>query len=305
MSRMVKTSFDELCPYVRKAGKQNHVYWKNNYRKIYDHELLYCCKGKAYITIEDKRYDIHPGTLILVKPNKSHCFWPDQKEPGDLLWVHFDFIYRNDVYNLNKLVTNKNNILFRKELPLNSYVRPEPVLENGFTFPEVIKMKQQTLTEDIFRKIVFHFTRHEMLWQLECKVLLLQILNMVIKQSLEDKNFFTHHPAGKISDVVVRYVHHNYFRKLTLKEMANIMGLSEDYIGKVFKKETGEKFTYFVNKVRLERAKELLLHSDLSITNIAEIVGFSDVYYFSKVMKQYEGVSPSQWVLRHREWEVM
>ena len=70
--------------------------------------------------------------------------------------------------------------------------------------------------------------------------------------------------------------------------------MSESYIARLFKKELGCKPSEYINRIRISVAKTLLSETDISITEISEKTGFSDVYYFSKTFKRIEGVSPSE-----------
>ena len=293
MGRYYKTSVEELSPYVRKAGKQEQNSSIRN-RKIYDHEFLYCLGGKSYMTIEDRKYDIQEDSLVLVKPDMHHSFIMDENNPAVMLWVHFDYIYREDVTSLDELLASRQSVLYSTKLPLEKFIRPEPVFENGYRFPELITVKQNLIMADIFKKIVSAYMGSVHLWQLECKILLLKIFELILQQTSKVKNIRSESNSSSIK-LIKNYIKKNCYRKISVKELANVAGLSRDYTGKLFKRETGKTLTGYINEIRIQKAKELLYATDLSITNLAEIVGFSDVYYFSKVMKQYEGVSPANW----------
>lgn len=97
----------------------------------------------------------------------------------------------------------------------------------------------------------------------------------------------------------VQYIHAHYAEKITLEEMARRVYLSPAYFSRVFKEETGEAFTAYLNRVRIDRSKELLRHKSIRLTDIALLVGFEDQSYYSKVFKKLEGITP----LRFRESE--
>lgn len=78
--------------------------------------------------------------------------------------------------------------------------------------------------------------------------------------------------------------------------MAGRVYLSPAYFSRLFKEETGESFTVYLNRVRIERSKELLLHQNLRLADIAQLVGFEDQSYFTKVFKKIVGMPP----LRYR-----
>ncbi len=93
----------------------------------------------------------------------------------------------------------------------------------------------------------------------------------------------------------VQYIEANYYEKITLEEMAQIVYLSPSYLSRVFAKETGESFNTYLNTVRIQKSKALLLHEDLRLTDIAGAVGFEDQSYFTKVFKRMVGVTPNKY----------
>ena len=85
---------------------------------------------------------------------------------------------------------------------------------------------------------------------------------------------------------------HNYYRKLSVAEICAETGLNTEYASKLFKQETGQRLVEYVNCYRIKKAKSLLLESDLSVADIAEMVGFSSENYFCSVTKKLEGKTP-------------
>ncbi len=92
----------------------------------------------------------------------------------------------------------------------------------------------------------------------------------------------------------VQYLHTHYAERVTLDDMARRVYLSPSYFSRVFKQETGYPFRAYLNRVRIERSKELLLHQNIRLTDIAFLVGFEDQSYFTKVFKKWTGVTPLQ-----------
>ncbi len=90
----------------------------------------------------------------------------------------------------------------------------------------------------------------------------------------------------------VQYVRKNYAKKISLEEVASSVYLSSSYFSKVFKQEMGCNFNTYLNTVRIEKSKELLLNSSLRLVDIAYAVGFEDQSYFTKVFKKLIGVAP-------------
>jgi len=101
----------------------------------------------------------------------------------------------------------------------------------------------------------------------------------------------------KHADVIYRAVDHikkNYMKKLTLEDVAAEVFLSPAYFSRIFKEETGDNYNAFVNTVRVEAARKLLLNEQIPLSDISALVGFEGQSYFSKVFKKRIGVSPGR-----------
>jgi two-component system response regulator YesN len=91
------------------------------------------------------------------------------------------------------------------------------------------------------------------------------------------------------------YIAEHYTEDLSMKQMAIQMNLSAPYFSRLFKKETGRSFVEYVTFVRLQRAVWLLRHTNQTIEQIAEDLGFNTPNYFSGTFKKYAGLTPSEY----------
>ena len=83
---------------------------------------------------------------------------------------------------------------------------------------------------------------------------------------------------------------------ISITSIAGSIYLSPEYLSRLFKSEFGESPMSYLIKLRLEKAKELLVEKpEYSVVDVAKSVGYDDVYYFSKLFKKYCGVSPSHY----------
>ena len=90
----------------------------------------------------------------------------------------------------------------------------------------------------------------------------------------------------------IAYMKENYTRRITLQEVAQISGYSATYFSRIFAEEIGVSFKEYINELRIERSKTLLLNQDLTILEVGSAVGFSDQSYYCKMFKRATGVSP-------------
>lgn len=94
---------------------------------------------------------------------------------------------------------------------------------------------------------------------------------------------------------IVEYLKENLQNKHSLDELAFKYNISKQWLIWRFKKETNTTPMHFLNTLRLQKAKELILNQQISFGQIATICGFENQYYFSNAFKKAFGVSPSQW----------
>ena len=86
-----------------------------------------------------------------------------------------------------------------------------------------------------------------------------------------------------------------YNQGITLEEIARKLCVSEEYLSAQFKKETGKTFTETIRGYRIEKVKELLLQTTLKLNQIADLAGYTDPKYMSKVFKDEVGVTPAEY----------
>lgn len=111
-------------------------------------------------------------------------------------------------------------------------------------------------------------------------------------------NFLNSLSSSKYSREVNRaleYITAHYKEDIGLQNMADYLHLNESYFSFVFKKETGQNFTDYLNLLRIEKAKELLRISEMTVSDVWCKVGYSSLSYFSRVFKQYTLIGPGEY----------
>jgi len=100
--------------------------------------------------------------------------------------------------------------------------------------------------------------------------------------------------SNEILSNVINYITNNLSKNININDLAELVYLHPNYFIKYFKKHMGSSPKNYMNKLRLEKAKELLLISELSIIDISKEIGYSDSCYFSKYFKKKTGFTPSE-----------
>lgn len=97
-------------------------------------------------------------------------------------------------------------------------------------------------------------------------------------------------------DYMTQYIHENYMNEITLGDLADQVFISRNHLAIIFKNMTGETFNTYLTRVRIEKAKELLLERKMLVYEVAEKVGYKNVPYFSTLFKKYTGMNPTELV---------
>lgn len=99
-------------------------------------------------------------------------------------------------------------------------------------------------------------------------------------------------PMHSIVKKAIKYIHKNYNGDITIDYLSNKLNINKCYFCTIFKQETGLTFSNFLNMFRIEKSKELLLHSDKPILDIALDVGFNNQNYYTMVFKKLVNKTP-------------
>ena len=99
----------------------------------------------------------------------------------------------------------------------------------------------------------------------------------------------------RIINKIVRFVQNHLAEEISLSVLAEEFHFSTQYVSQLFKNEIGVNFLTYLTNIRMEKAKKLLLSTDLPIAEVSEQTGYGDYRVFTKVFKKSEGVTPSQY----------
>ena len=98
----------------------------------------------------------------------------------------------------------------------------------------------------------------------------------------------------ELCTLIEHFIQDNYKRDISMQELSVKFGFTPEYLSKIFKKHSGDTITKYLTKIRMNEAKRILVQSrDIEIQKVAELVGYRDGFYFSRVFKNHVGVYPS------------
>ena len=91
---------------------------------------------------------------------------------------------------------------------------------------------------------------------------------------------------------VMQYVRNNYARDLKLEFLGETFNCNSAYLGKRFREQTGETFNAYLDRIRIDAAKELLRTTDLKVYQVSKLVGYANIDYFFSKFRRHVGMTP-------------
>lgn len=117
-----------------------------------------------------------------------------------------------------------------------------------------------------------------------------ELLSDICKNTCQMRKSKSEIMVAKIKEII----HDKYGKPIGIQDVADELGISNNYLSAIFKQSTGISFTRYLTKVRLDKAKALIDDSLLKIQDISFMVGYEDQNYFARVFRREYGVSPSE-----------
>lgn len=126
-----------------------------------------------------------------------------------------------------------------------------------------------------------------------------------VQEMLEDLIRLTEEPAAPTETAfesgnvhflqIIRYIHRHYADDLSLNTLSEVLHMTPGYVSRLFSRESGTTYRKYLTELRVEKARELLATTNLSIAEVCDRVGFNDYFHFLKTFKRLTGTSPGKY----------
>lgn len=245
----------------------------------HDHlEMISVQEGWLEVTIEQTTYRCEKGDIAIVNPcqlHESRKFSRDTKLYClmlDLDLFRNRFVGETEEAFINPLAEGK--ILFK------------PKLSGCDEICELIRKSYRV------------FAGEELAFQFRLMSLMCELMYHLFRDHLLVNTVPPHKNYVSVSrervNAILAYIDEHYTEKIKLEDLVDVVHINKFYICKIFQQCTGKTLFNYVNIVRIQKATELLIGTNRSVTNIALSVGFQDINYFSRTFKSIMGMSPME-----------
>jgi len=248
-------------------------------RRVNDHALHYFHNGAGEYFLDGKSYKIELGSVFIVRPGHCFSFRLENNPRPHMLNIHFDLIEQEDSFH-------------PYPYPDSARVKPAVCLPEDFAVK--VKIVNRKNYENTFFELYSIFLLQGIKWELKKKILMLQLVEIIYANAamIAPRILPEHHIIVQKS---LEYIYNNLERKLTLDDLVKHAGVCRALFVKIFKEECGLTPVKFIYKVKIEKAKNELAAAEIPIKQVAENLGFADVYHFSRIFKEFVGMPPGQY----------
>ncbi len=250
----------------------------------HDHlEIGYIYKGSGVFAIAGKSYAVVQGDVFIVNSGVFHLLEADP--PVRLKVVNLYFLPEM-VYRPGSSETDLEYLL----LFLNYQKALDPRIPmDTATSRKVLQLLEQIAEELMVRESSYRIAVKNCL----CQMLLILNRAVGIEKSASDAPHLRLRDISRLQPVF-DFIHENYSRKMALQELSAASNMSVTHLCRYFKRVTGQTITEYIKRYRIDRAKELLIEDERSITWIAYEVGFESHSYFDRIFHEVTRLTPQE-----------
>ena len=267
-------------------------------------KLLFFTEGTGKIKIYNKEFDIVPNTLLMIFPWEIVEITQVEK-PLAMMKISYNSVFNNFILNsLNRYKKSKNNILsLIKKIPVVYFnkieaktiknifyeIKNEVGLESLSDFKPFFDIrKEENPTKDEFDLSTVYITNK-----------LTELIILIAKKNIRDEKCVNKKEEDETN--IVKYIYAHLNEKLTLNKLSVIFFMSESSISKYLEEVTGFMFNDLLRHMRISKALNLLVYTDLNIEEIAHLVGFVDGAHISNLCSKHLKMSPNKYREKYKD----
>lgn len=248
------------------------------------YELYYLLEGQRYYFIDKQTYLVKAGDVVMIKPNQIHKT------------SMVDESYHN------RMLLQIDGNLVDSLLKACGLGGIEDVYGEDVSILSIPESEQSKILE-LFRQIQTELKERPKQYMVGVRLKLAELLLALTRyqrksgyqQEDQTSQNWKHKKVGEVADYLLSHPETNE----SLEELAQRFFISKSYLSRLFREVTSFTVNEYKNVSRIKKSQQLLTHSDYSITEISELLGFENLTYFERVFKKYAGVTP----LKYRKAE--
>lgn len=246
-------------------------------------ELVYIKAGHADFNISDAKITASAGDMVFCDTTEIH-YCNSHSKDAEFEFLIFDESILSSHY---QGIFTGNHILTKKQMR-------DCGLDKLWT-NLVVNMDKESESEDMFFKdIIFS----------DIRSFFYRIARVLKSEDNPELTYDRHFRTMQEFSKTLSYISDNYMKKISLGEVANMLGFSESHFSKLFKKHTGYGFAKYLNMIRINNATEMLANSPSRIVDVSMACGYESVRNFNRVFFELVGCTPTEYVKNPNDYKL-
>jgi AraC-like DNA-binding protein len=244
-------------------------------------EITLIQDGTSDYKVGQEVFKANAGDIILIPPYCTHsaCEIPGKTMISDSMVFHLDYLGANN-----------------QDLSASNYLRP--MAEGQLQMQEVIRNCDAGYTEikETFLRALDCFKNKPPFYEMLLKENLLHILILLFSNGYIRESGDSHITSENRRHIksALEYINDHYSEKISIAEMAQLAGFSENYFMSLFRQYVGMSCIQYVNHYRIQKAAHALEETTKSVSEIAMIHGFDNISYFNLQFRRTFGMTPRE-----------
>lgn len=232
--------------------------------------LIYCTDGSGFIYVNGSKHQVQVNEFFIIPNNTPHRYMSSVDDPWSIYWVHFAGELAPEIY--------ERSLLNGRQVARETSYGEDRIR----TFNDICGILKWSYGQREMEGMNFY---------------LLHFITSLIYNKEADSASYS---AGLINRSIA-FMNDHINEKYGLKDLADEQNISVTHYAKKFKQKTGITPVNYFNQLKVKKAAEYLCATDRSIKSICLELGFEDPYYFSRLFKKVNGVSPSMYKQLHEK----
>lgn len=233
--------------------------------------------GSGTVYVDDQPYEIEKEQVFLLCPQQLHAIHCGEKNAAPL-----------------------------KMLDVKFTVADPALFEDLVRVGDMFHLQDFGWFVRFFDKIIAESAQQRPYYYSIISGYLLEMLVRIVRERLGQPAAAPEEEAPRVAtfkgvDVaaLMQYIDFNYSRIISLEDLSTLAGVNKTTLISIFKEVYGTTPIRYINRIRLRKAKELLVNTDTSVSEIADLVGFQSIHYFSRFFKAKENCTPMEYRMRN------
>ncbi|GCE29705.1 hypothetical protein KDA_51890 [Dictyobacter alpinus] len=272
-----------ILPYIRESDFAVRRPWRIPARRLLDYLWIYIQAGRCTIQVNGITYGFEPGDFCLIQPND--CVVLEGMTDTITPFAHMDIFYHPE--REKSFPTRPGQVDLKPYLHL---LQPRLNDYRGISLPVKIQPAQPTTFRDTFLRMVGLWQQRDFISQLEAQ----QAATTLIIALLKDQPWPRETSFQELQSLnwITSYLSFHLNEPVSVSDMARHAHLSPSHFSALFHARFGMSPHRYLLRLRVLHAQDLLLHTQLSLQQIASYCGFASVHHFAKAFKKVTGHTP-------------